>query len=279
MSIHAQRKGVDFEERGAPNRIFQNLQMVQMCLLVPEDFAVFDVRPIHDFGFRQREVRARDLDQLYQRLHPAIPSAAQQRSQDVRGRQRVPERAMAGRVVDPEERRHVIEPPVAQLGHEAAGQTDRTQGLAHRRGDADGGAFGRQEPPVKAGVVGDEYAGLERPAETGGNVLEPGATDDQAVGDTGEARHPRRDRDTGVEQRLEGKVDGAALEDRHRHFEDAPAVLGPPPPPGRLHIDDGEAGVLEGWRGEGQARGHRVGAATSCSGGRRRPAPARSRPS
>ena len=70
MSIHAQRKGVDFEERGAPNRIFQNLQMVQMCLLVPEDFAVFDVRPIHDFGFRQREVRARDLDQLYQRLRP-----------------------------------------------------------------------------------------------------------------------------------------------------------------------------------------------------------------
>src|SRR5439155_26359095 len=116
-------------------------------------------------------------------------------------------------------------------------------------------------------------------ARTGRKALEPAGTDERAVGDTGEARNPGRDRRTGVEQRLEGKVDAAALEDRHRHYEDAPAVLGPPPPPGRLHIDDGEAGVLEGWRGEDQARGHRVGAVTSCSGGRRRPAPARSRPS
>src|SRR2546422_4246021 len=128
-------------------------------------------------------------DQVFERLHPAFPRAAKQGTQDVGGGERIPEGAMTCRVVHAEERRHLVESTVAQLGQEAAGEADRAEGLTAGRGaDAGRGAFGREEAPVEAGVVGDEHACIERPSEAGGDVAEPGATGDQAGGDTGEAR-------------------------------------------------------------------------------------------
>src|SRR5258707_8618549 len=122
-------------------------------------------------------------DQILERLHPAFPRAAEQRPQNVRGGERVPEGAMACWVVDAEERRHVVEPTMAQLGHQAAGEADRAQGLAARCGDAAGGAFGGEEAPVEPGVVGDEHGGVERLSETDCDVSEAGSTSHQAVGD------------------------------------------------------------------------------------------------
>src|SRR6266446_4885290 len=118
------------------------------------------------------------VDQLLQGLDPPLPGAPDQRPQDVSGGESVAEGAMACRVVDAEERRHVVEPTVAQLGHQAAGEADRAQGLADGRGDADRGAFGGEETPVEAGVVGDEHAAVERPSETGCDVTEAGGSEE-----------------------------------------------------------------------------------------------------
>src|SRR5213594_5256257 len=63
-----------------------------------------------------------------------------------------------------------------------------------------------------------------------------GITGDQAVGNPGEARHPWWNPSPRVEQRLEGEVDGSALEDGHGHLEDPTTDLGPHP--GRFHIHD-----------------------------------------
>src|SRR5436189_1298456 len=102
------------------------------------------------------------LDQLLQRLDPPLPRPPDQRPQDVSGGEGIPEGAMACRVLDAEERRHVIEPTVAQLGHEAAREANRAEGLAPRYGDPGRDAFGCEEAPVEAGVVGNEHAGVER---------------------------------------------------------------------------------------------------------------------
>src|SRR5437899_10114405 len=148
------------------------------------------------------------LNQLLQRLDPPLPRPPDQRPQDVSGGEGIPEGAMACWVLDAEERRHVVEPTVAQLGHEAAREADRAEGLAARCGDAGRDAFGTEEAPVEAGVVGDEHAGVERVSETCRHVHETGATGDQAVGDAGEARYPRRNRGPRVEQRLEAELAG-----------------------------------------------------------------------
>src|SRR5882724_3643568 len=122
------------------------------------------------------------VDQLLQRLDPLLPRPPEQRPQDVRGGEGIPEGTMACRVVDAKERRHLVEAAVAQLGNQAAGEADRAQGLAAGRGDADCGTFGREEAPVEPGVVGDEHTGVERLSETGCHVPEMRATGDQAVG-------------------------------------------------------------------------------------------------
>ena len=125
--------------------------------------------------------------------------------------------------------------------------------------------------------MGDEHAGIERVSQAGDYVHEARAPRDHGVGDAGEAHHPGGDWGTGVEQRREAEMNGSRLEDRDRHLDDPATALGAYA--GGFHVHDGEAGVLEGQRGGRQVRGHPAGAATSCSGDRRHPAPARSRPS
>ena len=169
----------------------------------------------------------------------------------------------------------MVESAVTKLGNQAAGEADRAEGLAAGRGDAGQGVFGREEAPVEARVVGDEHRGIQCSSETGHDVPETGATGNHAVSDAGEPRHPQGNRGPRVEQRLEGQVDGSALEDGYGHLEDPTADLGPHA--GRFHVHDGEAGVLEGLGC--RARGHPVGAARSCTGDRRHRAPARCRPS
>src|SRR5256712_9758496 len=85
------------------------------------------------------------LNQLLQRLDPPLPRPPNQRPQDVSGGERIPEGAMARGVLDAEECRYVVEPAMAQLGHEPAGEADPAQGPTPRRGDADPGAFGPDE--------------------------------------------------------------------------------------------------------------------------------------
>ena len=68
VCVQAQRKRVDFEGRGAPNGIFQDFQMVEMHLLVPENFPVFNVRPVHELCFGQRKRRAGNFNHLNQRF-------------------------------------------------------------------------------------------------------------------------------------------------------------------------------------------------------------------
>src|SRR6266705_7166594 len=96
------------------------------------------------------------LDQLLQRLDPPLPRSPEQRPQDVSGGEGIPKGAMACRVLDAEERRHMVESAVTKLGNQAAGEADRAEGLAAWRRDAGQGAFGREEAPVEARVVGDE---------------------------------------------------------------------------------------------------------------------------
>src|SRR6267143_2915525 len=108
--------------------------------------------------------------EVLERLHPLLPCPPEQRSQDVRCRQGIPEGAMPCRVLDAEERRHVVESPVAQLGHEAAGEADRTERLAAGRGDTGREALGLEEAPVEAGAVGVEHAAIERVSETGDHL-------------------------------------------------------------------------------------------------------------
>src|SRR5256886_9099117 len=61
----------------------------------------------------------------------------------------------------------MVESAVTKLGNQAAGEADRAEGLAARRGDAGQGVFGREEAPVEARVVGDEHCGIQRSSETG----------------------------------------------------------------------------------------------------------------
>ena len=164
------------------------------------------------------------LHELLQRLDPPLPRPPDQGPQDVSGGEGIPKGAMSRRVLDAEERCHMVESTVTQLRHEPASEANRAEGPAAGRGDPGQGVFGREEAPVESGVVGDEHPGIERACETGDNVLEARPTGDQAVGDAGEARHPRGNWSPRVEQCFEGEVDGSALEDRHRHLEDPSAV-------------------------------------------------------
>src|SRR5229473_4568639 len=184
------------------------------------------------------------LYQLLQGLDPPLPRSPDQRPQDLSRGEGIPKRAMACRVLDAEVRRHLVESTVTKLGSQAAREADRAEGLAAGRGDAGQGVFGREEAPVEAGVVGDEHGGVQRSSETGHDIPETGPTGNHAVGDAGEPRHPQGNRGPRVEQRLEGEMDGSALEDRHRYLEDPSAVQGPHA--GRFDVHDGEAGVLEG---------------------------------
>ncbi len=76
-----------------------------------------DLSPdIPHFAFRIPHSMLRpvvQLNQLFQRLHPSFACPPEQRAQDVRGREGVPEGAMACRILDAEERRHLVEPPAA----------------------------------------------------------------------------------------------------------------------------------------------------------------------
>src|SRR5205823_13678725 len=89
--------------------------------------------------------------------------------------------AMACRVLDAEECRHMVESAVTKLGNQAAGEADRAEGLAAGRGDAGQGVFGREEAPVEARVVGDEHRGIQCSSEIGHDVPETGATGNHAV--------------------------------------------------------------------------------------------------
>ena len=180
---------------------------------------------------------------------------------------------MAGRVLDPEERRHLLQPAMTQLGHEAACQSDRAQRRARGRRDPRRRAFACENAPVEAGVVGDEDGVSEHPPEAGGHVREARASRHQPVGDPGQPHHRGGNGHAGIEQRVVGEVDGPALEHRDRHFENPPAGQRAPR---RFEVHDREATVIE--REHRRATGHPAATAASCSAGRRHPGPARSPP-
>src|SRR2546425_3996362 len=148
---------------------------------------------------------------------------------------------MACRILDAEERRHLVEPPAAQLGYEATGEAHGTERLAAggeggKGGDAGRGALGLEEAPVEAGVVGDEHSGIECVSQTGDYVDEARAPRDHGVGDAGEAHHPGRDCGTGIEQGGEPEMHGSRLEDRDGHLEDPTTALGASA--GCFHVHD-----------------------------------------
>src|SRR2546430_12741237 len=58
------------------------------------------------------------LDQLLQGLDPPLPRSPEQRPQDVSGGEGIPKGAMACRVLDAEERRHMVESAVTKLGNQ-----------------------------------------------------------------------------------------------------------------------------------------------------------------
>src|SRR5207237_10675432 len=91
------------------------------------------------------------VEQVVQRAHAPLRRAAQQGAQDARRRERVAEGAMASRVLDAEERRHLLQPAMAQLGHEAAGEPDGAQGRTLGRRNSCRRAFHREKAPVEAG--------------------------------------------------------------------------------------------------------------------------------
>ena len=164
---------------------------------------------------------------------------------------------------------------MAELRYEATRQTNGAHRFAAGSRNPGRGAFGCEKAPVEPGVVRHEHSAFERPSEIENHVGKALPAGDQGVGDPREPRDPRGDRNAGIEQRVEREMDRATLEDRDCHLEDAAAAGGGRFGPRRFDVDDGEPAVLERERGDRRVRGHRAGAATSCTGGRRPPAPAR----
>src|SRR5437879_4144186 len=83
------------------------------------------------------------LNQFFQGLDPPLPRSPDQRSQDVSGGEGIPKGAMARRVLDAKERRHMVESAVTKLGNQAAGEADRADGLAAWRWEGGQGGFVR----------------------------------------------------------------------------------------------------------------------------------------
>jgi hypothetical protein len=114
--------------------------------------------------------------------------------------------------------------------------------------------FSRDECPIKAGVVGDEYAPLERAEEITHNRFERWRAAHCPGIDAGEPRNELRNRNPGVH---EGVKQDCPVERHHRDFHDAVAAEGADA--GRFHIHDGPAALLEHRarlrrrRGEGPA--------------------------
>src|SRR6266581_601751 len=98
------------------------------------------------------------LDELRERPDAPFVGPHEQRAENARRRERIPEGAMARRVFDAEEGRDLVEPAMAQLRCEPAGKADGAERRARRTRDAGGGALRREKRPVVPGVMGDEDA-------------------------------------------------------------------------------------------------------------------------
>ena len=188
--------------------------------------------------------RRSELDDLGERPRAALLREPEERDEDLRRRERVGQRAMARLARRAEEvreprQREALAPPVQQ----APGEPDRVD---HRRGDpAPGQSLDGvvEEPDVEAGVVrherriagerekaaGRASSGARRCAQLG--VAEPG---ERAIG--------RRQRDAGIDERLEGLRD---LERLDPHGADLAHAVARRREAGRLEVEDDELGVLD----------------------------------
>ena len=187
--------------------------------------------------------RRGELDHLGERPRPALLREAEERDQDLCRGERVRKRTVAWIGRRAEEVRELRErEALASPMQEPPGEPD---GVDHGRGDAPAGEpldGVVEEAHVEAGVVrGERCVAREREEAANGELLTRRAAQ-LGVAQAGQPGDRLRQRDSGVDQRLERLGD---LERLHAHRADLAHAIARGREPGRLEVEDDELGVLD----------------------------------
>ena len=187
--------------------------------------------------------RGSQLRKIADRPRAPLLREPDQREQNLRRRLRVGERAMARADRRAEE---VGERREADSSHPAVQQAPREpDGVDDRRRDPPAGQaldLPVEEGDVEASVVSDQDRLAGERDEPANRRLRPGCAEEELRRDTGELRHGGRQRDTGIDERLE-RLPQLELDDALRPDLADPILARREP--GRLEVEDDERGVLE----------------------------------
>jgi hypothetical protein len=156
----------------------------------------------------------RELDQVLEGEHAERAGQLQQAVEDVDGGPGVGERSVAGRHRGTQIGGEGGQPDVGHLvpGQQLACQPSGADHPVGRPRVSVPLQVGLQEPPVEGGVVADEHGVAEEFEQAGQDRLDRLRARHHAVGDPGERGDQRRDRDLGVDQRVERADDLAAAD-------------------------------------------------------------------